>query len=519
MECDFVNIRLMENVEFGFRCVSRRFEDLRTQLQTSKIPIKGRLCVACIATIISLLTQNTTGGEVVTHQEAKKALRGAVQFFHSEVASFSGYLWRYSSDLMLREGEGKATETMIWVQPPGTPSVGQAYLDAYETAGEQLYLDAARDSARALLRGQLRSGGWSYHIEFDPAKRQRYGYRDVPKQKRQRQKTTLDDNTTQSAVHFLMRLDKILQFNDQKIHEAVTYALEAMLKAQFPNGGWYQWWDRYPSPASVEDYPVKAAGYPPEWPRTWQNDWTGRYFINDNVMMDMIAIMLDAYEIYGNEKYFESALKAGDFLILAQMPEPQPGWAQQYDHNMHPVWDRKFEPPAITGGESQSVLETLMLLYRKTGKKKYLVSVPRAILYFRKSQLPDGRLARFYELKTNKPLYFTKDYHLTYSSADMPTHYSFIIESRLDSIEAKYRLLLKTDPSDLQTQSNEKTQRLSPALAARARKIIDSLDKRGAWVEQGRLRSHKVEPKSGIIDSRTFVNNVRTLCRFLSAGK
>ena len=32
--------------------------------------------------------------------------------------------------------------------------------------------------------------------------------------------------------------------------------------------------------------------------------------------------------------------------------------------------------------------------------------VPRAIQYFRKSQLKDGRLARFYELQTNRPLYF-----------------------------------------------------------------------------------------------------------------
>ena len=46
--------------------------------------------------------------------------------------------------------------------------------------------------------------------------------------------------------------------------------------------------------------------------------------------------------------------------------------AQQYDREMHPVWDRKFEPPAITGLESQDALETLLLLARKTGDRKYL---------------------------------------------------------------------------------------------------------------------------------------------------
>jgi hypothetical protein len=209
-----------------------------------------------------------------------------------------------------------------------------------------------------------------------------------------------------------MRLDKLLHFNNQKIHESVIYALEAMLRAQFSNGGWYQWWDRYPEPANPRDYPVKSADYPKTWPRSWQNDWTGRYFINDNVMTNTITTMLQAYNIYGNERYLESALKAGDFLITAQMPEPQPAWAQQYDRNMHPVWDRKFEPPAITTGESQAVLETLMLLYRETGRKKYLAPIPRALSYLRRSQLNDGRLARFYELKTNNPLYFTNDYKL-----------------------------------------------------------------------------------------------------------
>src|SRR4029077_9180464 len=105
-------------------------------------------------------------------------------------------------------------------------------------------------------------------------------------------------------------------------------------------------------------------------------------------------------------RYRAAAERGGAFLILAQMPEPQPAWAQQYDRKMHPVWDRKFEPPAITGLESQDALETLLLLHRKTGDRKYLAPIPRALDYLKKSRLPDGRIARFYELKTNRPFYF-----------------------------------------------------------------------------------------------------------------
>ena len=331
-----------------------------------------------------------------------------------------------------------------------------------------------------------------------------------------------DDDTTQSAVRFLIRLDKILEFREEQIHKAVTYALDSTLTAQFPNGGWYQWWDRYPSPTSPNQYPVMAASYPKSWSRKWLNDWTGVYFINDELVPNMIMTMFTAYDTYGEDRYLASAEKAAEFLLLAQMPDPQPAWAQQYDRNMHPVWDRKFEPPAITGRESQTVLEALLLLYRRTGNKNYLDPVPRAISYFNRSRLADGRLARFYELKTNHPLYFKrtgKRYDLTYSSNDLPTHYAFIIDSRLDSIKAEYRRLLKTGPASLNAQETEKTQRLSPTLKAQARNVISSMDERGAWVERGRLRHHKVEPESGIIDCRTFVNNVRTLCGFLTVRK
>src|SRR5262249_44358331 len=138
-------------------------------------------------------------------------------------------------------------------------------------------------------------------------------------------------------------------------------------------------------------------------------------------------------------RYIASAGRGGSFLIRAQLPDPQPAWAQQYDREMLPVWERKFEPPAITGLESQDALEVLLLLHRKTGDAKYLAPIPRALAYLKASRLPDGRLARFYELKTNRPLFFTRDYKLTYDGGDVPTHYGFFFASRLDSIEAAYR--------------------------------------------------------------------------------
>ncbi|HEY8504010.1 MAG TPA: pectate lyase [Gemmataceae bacterium] len=444
-----------------------------------------------------------------TRAEAEAALRKAVGFFRSpEVSRHGGYVWRYNAaDLTRRRGEGKATESMAWVQPPGTPTVGEAFLDAHEATGDRYYLDAARAVAHALARGQMRTGGWFYSIEFDPEKRLAFGYRDVPPRRRQQTKSTLDDDTTQSALRFLMRTDKSLGFEDEKIHDAVRYGLDNLLRVQFPNGAWYQWWDASVDRRSENDFPVKPAAYPESWPRTWDNKWTGRYFLNDNVMANVIDTLLVAYDTYGEERYLAAAKKAGDFLILAQMPGPQPAWAQQYSPEMHPVWDRKFEPPAVTGGESQGVMRTLMTLYRRTGEGKYLKPIPKALAYLKKSRLPDGRLARFYELKTNRPLYFNRDYRLTYSSADMPTHYSFIVGSNLDRIEAEYERLRQADPSELKRPQERPRPRMSRGLAEQARRVIDAMDGRGAWVEEGQ------------IESRTFVNNVRALARFIAASE
>ena len=178
--------------------------------------------------------------------------------------------------------------------------------------------------------------------------------------------TTLDDDTTQSALRLLMRVDKALEFKDAAIHDAAMYALDALLKAQYPNGAWPQRFDHFPDPAA---FPVVRAGYPESWSRTWPNvNYNSHYTLNDNSLADMIEVMIEATKVYGDPKYKAAAEKGGGFLILAQMPEPQPAWAQQYDAAMHPAWARKFEPPTITGGESQEAVGILLQLYRETGQ-------------------------------------------------------------------------------------------------------------------------------------------------------
>ena len=441
---------------------------------------------------------------------ARVALEKAVTFFRTQVAASGSYLWQYSADLTLREGEERASATTGWVQPPGTPTVGLAYLRAYERTGERYVLDAAVETGRALVMGQLRSGGWDYRIEFDPQSRMVYTYRKPPAAAIGLNVTTLDDDTTQAALRFLIRLDKILEFKDESIHECVRYALESLLAAQYPNGAWPQRFSVPPDPAL---FPVMPASYPETWSRKFTKpSYGGYYTFNDNAIDDTIAVMLDAWECYGDSRYRAAAIKAGDFIILAQMPDPQPAWAQQYDPEMHPAWARKFEPPAITGNESQSVIRTLIALAKRTGETRFLDPIPRALTYLRASLLPDGRLARFYELKTNTPLFFTKDYQLTYDGSDVPTHYSFYSGSRLDDLEGVYRRV-----NDGNAAAGPATTPDPAALEAAATTAIAAMDEHGAWLSDTPLNTmDNPAPGMKTITTRDFADHVDDLSAFIA---
>ena len=304
---------------------------------------------------------------------------------------------------------------------------------------------------------------------------------------------------------------------------SATSALDALLGAQYPNGAWPQRFDRPPDAGA---FPVKAAGYPETWSRTFTKvNYQGDYTLNDSAFPDAVYVMLEAATTYHEPRYRASAEKAGGFLLLARMPEPQPAWAQQYDSAMHPAWARQFEPPSVTGGESQEALRTLLRLYRATGDTRFLDAVPGTLEYLRRSRLPDGRLARFYELKTNRPLYFSRKYELTYDDGDMPTHYAFKVPDWTDEIDREYQRLRARDPGPGpgdRPGAKAKPARSGPdqSLTSRVKSVVAALDESGRWVTEGKLQTQA--PPVGIrkvISTDVFVRNVGTLARYLDATR
>jgi len=525
----------------------------------------------------------------VARADVERALRKAAEFYWKKVSTQGGYHYYYAEDMSYGRSEHGEGPTQIEVQREATPVVGLAYLRAWEATGDRFYLDAARAAAEALILGQHCSGGWDYIIEFDPEKRKQYPYRaddNCAAPNAGRHYTTLDDNVTQAAVRLMMRVDRELKFEDKKLHEAVLFALEQLIRAQYPNGAWPQRYYQFADPAK---FPVKKAGYPDSWSRKWPGpDYRFLYTFNDNTISDLIDMFFEAWRIYGEDRFRKAAEKGGEFILLAQMPEPQPAWAQQYDVEMHPAWARVFEPPSVTGGESQGVIRTLFVLYRETGEKKYLESARRALDYIKRSVLPSVEnpsetrrrfrpgepvLARFYELRTNRPLYITKGtrvtvadrgatnmdgYQLSYTDESVITHYGVLISgARLAEIEADYQRLLSSDPASIRRPV--KLRGLSPwdetprrASTPDAGAIIARMDARGAWIENGDIgKSDRIisvfaardmvvtigdrvmplkenetlqvfqgtdRPRERIIRSETFARNVEALCDHLERG-
>jgi len=449
-----------------------------------------------------------------TPAQAKAALLKGAAFMRS-ISAEGGYLWRYSLDLKTVAGEVRANRTTIWMQPPGTPSMGAAFLKAHQHTGESSLLGHAMAAGTALAASQLESGGWDYRFDFSK-----------PTEAKRRNISTFDDNTSQSVLRFLLALGEYCKGSsarERAIKHARDYGLGKLLEAQYPNGSWPQRYDGVPK--TIQNYPVLKARYPGTWVREYPKEkYINHYTFNDNSHRDCVLLALEAHRVTREKKFLEAAIRGGDFILLAQMPAPQSAWAQQYNASMEPAWARKFEPPSITGGESVGACRTLIDLYLATGKEKYLKATGPAVEWFLKSSIGKNQWARFYELKTNRPLYFNKDYQLTYQDNDMPTHYSF--QSSFGVTEM-IRFYEKVRTSGREAYlAAQKPRVLSPkdrsrraiSLEKQVLSVISAQDKLGRWITKEPLETRGMNFNERI-ETRVFMSNINVLSEYLSLIK
>ncbi len=439
----------------------------------------------------------------------------AVETMRSDFSSGGGYASTWTLSPFSASSEHRTSATVISIQPPGTTTLGRTFLRIYRITGNPVALEAAKEVADCLSRCQLSSGGW--HGDFDPAPEyaSRFHFRrqDLSGDNdpgRRRHRSTLDDNKTQSALLFLLdwfTTDDIPR--NESAEEALNFGLEALLSAQYRNGGWPQQFDG----STRKEQGPQEATIPKEWPREWPDEsYYALVTLNDGNLFQVLKVLLRAEEWQKDGKYLASARELGEFLLRAQLPEPQPGWAQQYNERMEPAWARKFEPPAVSSIESYSALETLYELWITTGDTRYRDAIYPALGWLETSVLETGSWARFYELGTNRPIYTEADtYKLTYDSSNLPTHYGFLIDPKFGNKLSRIRETLESTREEILQARNRQRSPSSWAkkqseLAPRVRIILNQEEKSGIWSEMGKA------------SAKVWGKNLETLCDYLEAA-
>ncbi|TFI56903.1 pectate lyase [Sphingomonas parva] len=348
-------------------------------------------------------------------------MKRATSFMVEKASSHGGYVWSYLPDMSRRWGEIEATPSMIWVQPPGTATMGHLFLDAYHATGDEYYYQAAEKVAGALIRGQHRSGGWHYFIDFAGPAATRRWYQTIGKNAWRMEEfqhyadnATFDDMGTSEAAQFLLRI--YLEKQDPRYRPALERAVSFVLDSQYPNGGWPQRWP-----------------YDPEYP-----DYQSYITFNDDVAAENVKFLLMAYQHLGETRALDAINRGMNVYLAAQQGAPQAGWALQHTLDLEPAAARTYEPKALATHTTASNVEQLMDFYRMTGDSRFLARIPEALDWLESVRLPDGvgpanrRFPTFVEIGSNRPIYVHRrgsnvvngEYYWDYSPEATLGHYS-----------------------------------------------------------------------------------------------
>jgi len=333
----------------------------------------------------------------VSNDDILATMKKASAYMVDEVSCNGGYLWYYKEDLSQQFGEVPARKSQIWNQGAGTSEMGHLFLDLYKTTGDEDYLIYAKKAADALIYGQHPLGGWHYFIDFDKKGLEGW-YRDTASQfilgweefRHYYGNCTYDDDVTQGVTRYLLRL--YAETLDPAYLASLRKALDFMLISQYPNGGWPQ---RYPL-----RYEFAHDGFP---------DYTSYYTLNDGAMNNIIDVLLEACEFFGNKEYLEAARRGGDFFMLAQGPEGHAGWTDQFDMDLQPTAGRTHEPASFQVRYTLSTIRQLEKMFLYTGDRRYLRPIPMALDWMESSILAidnKGRpdFATWYDPETNFPI-------------------------------------------------------------------------------------------------------------------
>lgn len=396
-------------------------------------PAIRRRCSLLIGLLLSLplLTASADSAPAGTteRQQVLDAMKRATTFMVDKVAYKGGYVWTYLPDMSRRWGEMEARDTMIWLQPPGTSSMGHVFLDAYHATGDEYYYRAAEQVASAIIWGQHPSGGWNYVVDFAGDRSLRDWYATVGRNAWRLEEfqhyygnATFDDEVTSDAAKFLLRL--YVEKHDPRFKPALDKAIQFVVDSQYPIGAWPQ------------RFPLNQ-----EFSKHGRPDYSAFFTFNDDVAAQNVYFLIFCYEVLGEQRLLDPITRGMNFFLAAQQGPPQPGWALQYTPDVRPAGARSYEPLALATHTTASNIGHMITFYEMTGDSKFIARVPDALAWLESKRLPNPANAAsdqrtlvptFIELGSDKPLYVHRrgsnvingEYYADYDPKRTPGHYS-----------------------------------------------------------------------------------------------
>jgi len=329
--------------------------------------------------------------------------------------------------------------------------------------------DEAKHTGDIILSFQTPGGGWSKNLAMDDARQRGQLYAtanlaptkvepgdfDIPKDEHWHYISTLDNDSTNTELHFLAELSAALPGPEgDKYRAAALRGYEYLLRAQYPNGGWPQVWPleggyhdaiTYNDDAVTESAETLARvaegkrftsepGEEEAAAAKMMAERTGRPFVVPQPTVEDYSFVPAALRTRAKA----AVAKALDIILKTQLHVPAPDgkgtvlavWAQQYDPlTLEPVSARNYEMPSLSSGESASVLEYLMTIDHPSPAVVHAIHAAAA--WFEEHKVmgyawvggrgdPGGRTfkavpgagplwSRYYSLTTQKPIFGDRD--------------------------------------------------------------------------------------------------------------
>ncbi len=293
-----------------------------------------------------------------------------------------------------------------------------------------LKVNAQDLQADNMLLFQRGSGGWSkqfkgkafkYDVEFSAADKM-----DIAKEL-EKDDANIDNLSTTKEIRYLAKAFKTT--NNSKYLEAVENGIRYLLKAQYKNGGWPQY------------YPLN-------------NLYRAQVTFNDNAIINVMKVLQDVAQQQNdleivNAKLVAPSAKAveeGIGCILKTQIKANgklTAWCQQYDEvTLKPAKARAYELPSISAAESVSIVQFLLSqpnptpeikaavkaavewldLVKITGYKVLEVPAAGTKKGFDRQLVQDSLStiwARYYEISSNRPFFCDRDGVVKYNYAEL----------------------------------------------------------------------------------------------------